>query len=222
MTIPAYCIPSPEQELGLALMVSLAFPDRKDDALFLGDALADLCHQYLLMKWGADPEGAFSPQLIKPIYAFRDQKRLEKNLKDFDKRMQERLHAAKMAISFLQEAQSGGWPATLPKDINKMSLSQLSGLIALDAQNDDQANIHKRIWQPSLPVIHLATALAVYMNDLAPSGPTPMHLFELIQKPEFAFTLIRYADDHTNLLLTSKRLNISADQLIALPTRISS
>ncbi len=214
MPIPAYCMPTPEQELGLALMVSLAFPDRKDDALFLGNALADLCHQYLLIKWESDPQAAHLPQLMKPIYAFRDQKRLEKNLKNFDRRIQERLHAAKMAIAFLQEAHTEARPARLPKSIGRISLAQLSGLISLDVQNNDQANIHKRIWQPSLPVIHLAAALAVYMNSLAPASLTPMHLFELIERPGFRATLIDFSNDYAALLITSKQLHLDEDQLM--------
>ncbi len=205
------------QELGLALMVSLAFPERRDDELFLGDVLADLCHHYLLAKWISDPAGALLPQSMKPIYVFRDPKVLERNLKDFDRRIQNRLYAAKMAIAPLQAAQSGQWPPTLPKHINKLSLAQLSDLIYSDTQNNDPANIHKRIWQPSLPVIHLAAALVVYMNDLDPSGSAPITVFDLIQKSDFVPTLLRYANEFTSLLLVSKDLSIRADQLIAFP-----
>jgi hypothetical protein len=213
MSISVNCIPNPEQERSLALMVSLAFPDRQEDHLFLGEMLADLCHQYLRMKWDFNTPEEIAPQMVKPINIVRDPEKLEKNLKQFDRRMQIRLHAAKMAMAILQEAQAGERPKTLPKHITKISLSQLSDLIYEDTHISDHNYLHKHYWLTSLPVIHLATAFAGYMDELYPNQENPVHLFTVIDQPRCLETLIRYAKAHSELLCASKTSTISLKQL---------
>jgi hypothetical protein len=75
--------------------------------------------------------------------------------------------AARMAYPFLKEAESGKLPA-LPAGLKRFSLNQMAELVLSDAGQADAENVETRIWRPSRPVIHLATAVHGYLHLVLP------------------------------------------------------
>lgn len=51
--------------------------------------------------------------------------------------------------------------------LKRLSINELAELVRDDARYSGPENVETRIWRPSLPVIHLATALQVllYLGD---------------------------------------------------------
>jgi hypothetical protein len=158
-------------EIGAMLLTWLAFPDKSGSEEIRSRVHASLCAYALRAKYETDPEWLVSPQSIKPIYALRPQWDIDRDLKTLQRRLRDRMIAARMAIGFLKEAVTGEVPK-LPAGINRMSLNQMAALVLDDADYTEPENIETQIWRPSLPVIHLATAIQVMLQIAEPeTGP---------------------------------------------------
>ena len=157
-------------EIGAMLVTWLAFPGEKESEERRSRVHASLCAYALRAKYQTDPESLVSPQPIKPLHALRPQWDIERDLRTLERRFRDRMIAARMAIGFLKEAVTGEVPK-LPAGINRISVNQMSRLVLDDAGYTDPENVETRIWRPSLPVIHLATAVQVMLQIAEPTDP---------------------------------------------------
>jgi hypothetical protein len=108
------------------------------------------------------------PQQMKPIYALRSQHENDRFLRTLERRVRDRMVAGRMAIGFLQEAMTGEVPACL----KRLSINGLAQLVLDDVEYTEPENVETRIWRPSLPVIHLASALQLMVHCAEPvTGP---------------------------------------------------
>lgn len=161
-------------EAGALLLSILAYPkndsDEKRSALH-----ASLCSQILYARSVQDPDWANSPQLIKPVYAFRSKAEIKKDTRKLYRLLRDRAVAGRMAMALFQEAEGDGKrPETLPEDIKKLTLDQLAVMVSKEVLGpgiEETENIEKRIWRPSLPVIHIAAAMQVLLQGLAKKIP---------------------------------------------------
>ena len=96
---------------------------------------------------------------MKPIHAFRKEKLIGKDLVKLQRRLQGRMAAARMAMAYLKEVATGK-PPKLPHGIKRLSLNQLSEMVLEDTRETMAENVEERVWRASLPVIHLAAAMA--------------------------------------------------------------
>jgi len=86
-----------------------------------------------------------------------------------DLRLRDRMVAAKIAMPFLQEVELRHLPE-LPKCVKKLSLNEMCAYVLKDLGISSDENIETRIWWVSLPIIHLATATAVAIDQLEKHG----------------------------------------------------
>jgi hypothetical protein len=102
MTFDANFKPNEIYERGAALLVTLAYPDpvdaEKNFQLYLS-----LCGNALWLKHIDNPDDR-TPITVKSQYVFRDRKIIERDVRTIEKRVAERMVAARMAIAFLKRA----------------------------------------------------------------------------------------------------------------------
>jgi hypothetical protein len=159
-----------------------------------------------------DPTWGLSPQRIKPIYALRTPQEVNKDLRTLSRRLRDRMAAGRMAIGFLQEIAAGQLPE-LPPAIRRLSVNQMASLVLDDTGNVEVENVETRVWRPSLPVIHLATATLLLLRFLEPrTGRLDVEAFLLSR--ELIENVIRAAEKHAALIVQSHRLRIDPDRLI--------
>ena len=84
---------------------------------------------------------------MKPIYAFRLQQDISRDLRTLERRSRDRMIAGRMGIGFLKEAVTGQIPAGL----KRLSINELAELVLDDAGYSEPQNVETRIWRPSLP-----------------------------------------------------------------------
>ena len=114
-----------------------------------------------------EPDWSLFPQRMKPIYALRTSREVNRDLRTLQRRLRDRMAAGRMAIGFLKEAV--GEPMTeLPGDRSRVSINQLARLVIDDTGQTDAENVEARIWRPSLPVIHIASALQEFLQLAGP------------------------------------------------------
>lgn len=152
-------------EAGAVLLSVLAWPEMIGDDRAMGQRHAALCQMYLAARSDADPGWANRPQLIKPLYFTQPERRVRRFDRELHGRLDDRMVAARVAIPFLRVA--AGQEANLPGHVKRLSLEQVTELVLPDrlTRERDPKNFQTRVWRPSRPVIHIASAIAVILNE---------------------------------------------------------
>ncbi len=203
-------------ECGAMLLAILAYPVDAGDT-HRAALHASLCSEYLRDRYANTADDAI-PQLLKPVHAFRKERDIKKDLKTLNRRLRDRLVAARIIIGFLQEA--SGDTVKLPAGVTRLSLNQLSAFVQMDANQTEPENVETRIWRPSIPVIHLAAAVAVVLNNSERAGIQQTSWGDILDSRPLIDEIVKYAQLYEILIENSVRirskLHITADKLIKL------
>ena len=193
-------------EAGAVLVTVLAYPSGNEEGKRPALHQA-LCALVLRARYETDPNWGNSPQLIKPIYALCPESQISKSLKTLKRRLRDRMIAGRMAAAFLQEIFMGKVPK-LPDGVRRLSVNQMAELVLEDAGQTDSENVETRIWRPSLPVIHLAAACQVLIQQTEREMGLVIHIGNLLQNREVIEHVIRTAEEFRQLLAKSPRLRV--------------
>lgn len=200
-------------EVGAILVTLLAYPEINAADATLGRMHRTLCAHTLHERCETDPEWAAAPQRIKPIYAFISGREIDRNLRPLVRRLRDRMAAAHMVIPFLQQAQNGRTP-DLPPGVNRLSLNQMAEFVCSDVGQSEPQNVKSRIWRPSVPVIHLAAAIAVLGQDILRGTAQPLRLQDLVRTQCIIERIVRRAQEYEALIAKSQNLRIDPESLI--------
>ena len=195
-------------ECGASLLALLAFPSSNDADR--AEIAASLCSTHLRAKF---KEAGNSEELVKAKYAFRDEGTVRKHLKNLDRLVRDRMVAAHVAIAFLQKAV--GHSPNLPSDVKRISLNQLSGFAMGLANQSNPENFKTRMWRPSRPVLHLAAAVAVAINDRERMGAMETRYGNLLADPDFVGEVLTNTKEF-ELLIKNNKLPIDGDKLVSI------
>jgi hypothetical protein len=200
-------------EAGAMLLAFLAYPgDGASDEEQRAQLHGALCACTLKAMSYVFPEWAISPQPVKPIYASLSERECKRNLRSLSRRLRDRMVAARMAYPFLKEAESGE-KCDLPAGMERLSLNQMAELVLSDARHSDPDNVETRIWRPSRPVIHLASAVHGYLHLAGPSAER-LGFAPLITDRTVLEYVARNAEYCESLVAKSTRLRINPETLI--------
>lgn len=161
-------------EAGAVLLALLALPSGSETER--GEIVASLCKLALKAQHNLNTVESSTAVPMKPLYALRSDDEVGRSLKKIERLLRDRVLAARMAILFLQHAEQGA-QRKLPKDVSRLSLNEAANIAIQDMAgkggvtgNEEPGNIETRIWRPSLPVIHLAVALTIAMQEVERAG----------------------------------------------------
>jgi hypothetical protein len=195
-------------ECGAAVLALLAFPSSTDAER--AEIAASLCSAHLRAKF---KEAGNPEELVKAKYAFRDEATIRKDLKKLDRLVRDRMAAAHVAIAFLQNAI--GHRPNLPGDVKRLSINQLSEFAMRHANQSIPENFETRIWRPSRPVIHLAAAVAVAINDRESMGEKRTGYGDLIANDDFVAKVLIYTKEF-ELIIRTNKLPAIGDKLVSI------
>jgi hypothetical protein len=197
-------------EAGALLVTSLAFPDASDETQ--GNVHASLCNYALKIRSAIEPDWTIVPQPIKPFYTFRSERDYNRDLRTLVRRWRDRMIAGRMGIAFLKEALPGQ-VLELPPTVKRLSINQLAELVLDDTRFTDPHNVETRIWRPSLPVVHLASAIQVYLT-LTEAGNPLIGLEMLLLNRAMIESVIQGAAYHETLMAQSRHLRFDPEKMI--------
>jgi hypothetical protein len=197
-------------EAGALIVTWLAYPDGNED--LRGGVHAALCACVIRATAEDNPEWANAPQTLKPIYALRTETEIDRSLRQLQRRLRDRMVAARMAYPFLHEVNFGQAPK-LPPGVRRFSINAMSELVLQDAGQSDPENVETRVWRPSLPVIHLATAVHGFLH-LSEGAADPPSIGSLLCHREVIEYVVRNAEACEALLGKSQKLRVNPDRLI--------
>jgi hypothetical protein len=202
-------------EAGATLLSVLAYPGDREETR--AGVHASLCHHALRVLCAIEPDWALFPQRMKPIYALRTSAQVKRDLRTLQRRLRDRMAAGRMAIGFLKAA-VGGPVAELAAGLSRVSINQLARLVIDDTGQTDPDNVETRIWRPSLPAIHIASAFQVFLQLAEPElGKFGLETF-LLNRTAIE-CVVRAAEFHASIIAQSGRLPIDPARLI--PIRLA-
>lgn len=204
-TLPVY-------ESGAVLFAYLAFPEPDAD-IQRGEAQVALCNLALHAMAQEDPASMWVPQPIKPGHLIMSEQDVARIMRTFDGRLRDRLVAARMAIPLLQEAEAGS-PPKLPDGVARLSISQMSEFVLDVSSEGSPGNVRSRVWAPSLPVIHLATATAVALSLAQRSGAPRLDVHVLGRSPDFIRFVVQEAEKYEHLFALAPKLELALGRLV--------
>lgn len=212
--IPLSCAPA--YEAGAVLFSYLAFPEPEAEAQ-RADVHAALCHLTLRATGDDDTDWLWAPTLIKPGYALMREAEVERATRSIDRRLADRLKASIVAKPFLEEVAQGQLPR-LPPGVAKPTLAALGKYVLFrnraSVDVSDVRNFHARVWQASLPVIHLAVALNVLFERTLAISMGKLAIHDLVRSREAVEFLTQTATELEPIILSNPRFGIASDQLV--------
>ena len=158
-------------EIGALIAAWMCWPTIADDAAREA-RFTEMCGWSFRQLVTRHPGSENFPCVVKPIYALVNPARFDYGSKEFGKRLGRTFAFGHDATVFLKAAATG--KEELFRGMKKLTLSSL-----LDSRADaaaaagkplpDAANF-RRLWRPSLPVIHIAAAWQVVQQDYDRAG----------------------------------------------------
>ena len=196
-------------ECGATLLALLAYPQDDEEDSHRASLYASLCALGLRYQCKMDE---ITPVPMKPVHAFRSEQEIAKDLRTLERRLRDRMVAARMAVPFLQEVELGKMPK-LPKSIKRLSLNEMAAFVAGEAGQSDSQNVESRVWRPSLRVIHLAVAALIIGTDhVRAGGTTAMETFLVSQV--FIKAVVKEAEVNEERIAKATRLPLDTSNLI--------
>lgn len=185
-------------EAGAIVLALLALPKAAEEAR--GGMIFSLCHLALRETYNLTTPDALVEQSLKPVYVFRSEVEMRRDLRTFDRRLRDRLIAGEMALALLKRA-VGELPEVLPPGLDGFTLAELSTWAERHLPESrilggvhEPANTESRIWRASLPVIHFAAALAILSQAWARQDSGQLHPLQILLHPPLVKWLIEEAD----------------------------
>jgi hypothetical protein len=197
-------------ECGAILLTTLVYPT--DQSAVGNSALfRSLCAKALWSKHLMNPDDE-SPITVNPRYVFLDTDIVKRNVRVVEKRLGERMVAARMAIAFLK-ANDTEAAATLPAELSRVTLDAVAGFVKAAANQEDSKNVTYRFWKPSRPVIHLAAAAAIIgQRVLAPERLNALEAFLLFR--EYIEAVVSMSRDIRDRIAQTPKFPVKAEALI--------
>lgn len=154
-------------------------------------------------------------QLLRPMHALIPLPKAIEAGNRVATTLEHRLTAGRMAFAFI-EAEVFGEAARLPPGVKRLSQNEMARFIAEGSETATEANIKNRSFYPSLPVIHLSAALALFRVYLAlPQEQAPL-IERLIGDINLLRALVLTAEALEAPVIASKKLNVSEASIVRL------
>jgi hypothetical protein len=137
----------------------------------------------------------------------------EATLRDFERayrkgsrRVQNRLAAAQLVMPFFREAL--GLPTSQSPRVSQLSPHEMADLALSDMLENNPRRIGTRVWARTQPVLHIATAAAIY-DEVKGSGDPPIDFAHILVNVRVAKRVLRLADRILPVLQKMKQVDLA-------------
>ena len=100
-----------------------------------------------------------TPITVTPQYIFREAPLIDRDCVYVQKRLVDRMAAARIGMALVLKAGSKGGPP-LPPGVKRLSINEKAAYVGEDIGQNDAGNFETRVWRPTRPVIHIACAIS--------------------------------------------------------------
>jgi hypothetical protein len=200
-------------EWSALLLTVLAFPEEEPPEALMKSCFCSLCASAIAEDVFRHPERV-NVKGMKPAYGFCDKHRIDRDLRQLEKRVADRMLAAKMVKPFIPEASTGESPVRR-LGMKRLSLAQMAEVVLSESRESELKNLLSRIWRPSRPVIHLAAATRSALEAQNPCDKTLLTVHRILSDSAVLDLILRNAEEMVPLLANS-RARVDVESLIRL------
>lgn len=202
-------------EAAALVLTLLAEAPRGEPGTSLDQRFGEVCAYVIHHIAQANPNWAEEHQLLRPMHALIPLAGASEAGKRVATALEHRLIAGRMAMAFI-DAEVLGKSARLPSGVKRLSQNEMARFVSEGSETATEANVKNRSFYPSLPVIHLSAALALFRLLLAiPQEEAPL-IDRLIGDMGLLRALVLTAEALEPPVLASKKLNISEGSIVRL------
>jgi hypothetical protein len=203
----------PYEAAALTLTLLTYPPLGPPDATF-EQRFAEICAWVIRRLADGDPDWAHDPRALRPAHALVAPERVATVGRAMGTALERRLAAGRMAVPFIDQAALGDAGAILPPGAKRLSLNEVAAYVA--GADSDASNLETRAFRPSLPVLHLCSALAwtrALLGERAADDGRSLVDF-LISDMKVLKAFVTVAQAFEAPLLASKKLDIKPERLV--------
>jgi hypothetical protein len=114
--------------------------------------------------------------------------------------------AAQMVMPFFREAL--GLPTSLPPRVSQLSPREMAELALNDMLETNPHSIRSRVWARTQPVLHIATAAAIY-DEIKGAGEPPIDFAHILVNVRVARRVLHLADQILPILRKMKQVDLA-------------
>jgi hypothetical protein len=200
-------------EAGAALLTELAFGLERSKKWSRPTLHAALCGYILRCKAELSEAWCWMPQYLKPGYLLISAKDADRAKCFVKTRLKWRLMAAHTAIPFLQQLVAPSKP--LPAGLEPLSLNRATEHTLLGSDRYDGHNFEARAFRPSKPVLHIACAMALAVDEAERRG-SKLTIEHLLISADLLRWIAETSDQVADLLVQQTQFEIEPGSLVRL------
>lgn len=179
-------------ESGAFLLSKILWP-KDGDAPDQRQAFGFLYASMVAAKAEHDREWGMSEQMLRPALLRMVESRPQQRGDTVENTMKHRIEAGRMAFAFFERSRQGA-EFKHPPGIADLTVSNLSEIIAEKIGNKDSDSVVKRVWQASLPVVHLCVAaMLLVLEEFEGADPPPRPFLASFSDGSFLAKLLNIA-----------------------------
>jgi len=154
-----------------------------------------------LLRWKGG-----KPEPIRPDHARATMRDFERAYRKSNRRVRNRIAAAQMVMPYFREAL--GLPTSQAPRVSQLSHHEMAELALNDMLESNPHSIRSRVWARTQPVLHIATAAAIY-DEIKGAGEPPIDFAHILVNVRVAKRVLHLADRILPILQKIKQVDLA-------------
>jgi hypothetical protein len=191
---------------GAKVLAVLAWPEFVSEPVRIDRCADYLCRgvieaQDSTRRTRHDAQAQIGPDRARPTMQDFQRAYLKSN-----RRVRNRMAAAQMVMPFFREAL--GLPRSPPPRVSQLSPHEMAELALSDMLESNPHGIRSRVWARTQPVLHIATAAAIY-DEIKGAGEPPIDFAHILVNVRVARRVLHLADRILPILRKLKQVDLA-------------
>jgi hypothetical protein len=196
----------PSFSTGAKVLAVLAFPEFASEPVWINRCADRLCRGVIEVCDRDDQPRFDAMEPAQPARAKATLRDFERAYRNSSRRVQNRMAAAQMVMPFFREAL--GLPKSQSPLVSQLSRHEMADLALSDMLEKNPNRIRSPVWARTQPVLHIATAAAIY-DEVKDAGDPPIDFAHILVNVRVAKRVLHLADRILPVLRKLKQVDLA-------------
>jgi hypothetical protein len=196
----------PSFATGAKVLAVLAWPEFAGEPVRINRCADHLCRGVIEVRDREYQPHFDALEPAQPVRAEATLRDFERAYRKSSRRVQNRMAAAQMVMPFFREAL--GLPTSQSPRVSQMSPHEMAELALSDMLENNPNSMRSRVWARTQPVLHIATAAAIY-DEVKGAGDPPIDFAHILVNVRVAKRVLHLADRILPILRKMKQVDLA-------------